>query len=246
MDQVSRHEALRGLALALTDAAEFTAGIATLDDAVEALSTLRSKSLGFRIRLLDAKNLCLRAYCLRQLGHHDEAMRAYEKAIELLRHEDDTDERCKLLRGLANCFTTIRDWARARVFFDEARQLASCLPDERKRFNIGRIDCDFAILEMQSGNLEQAQLFNRAGVEAMRVSGDVWNQQIASLNQCGIELAVNSDAALQRDKIQAMIPLLVQLESVVALRAARKNIDLLATKSAAEPVQDWWSFVELT
>jgi tetratricopeptide (TPR) repeat protein len=246
LSPTSRHEALRGLALALADAAEFTAAIAALDDAVKALSQSRRRVAGSRTRLLEAKNLDLRAYCLRQLNQVDQSIASYEKAIQLLGDGGDADERCKLLRGLANSFIAKRDWKQARTWFDEARNISAILQTDRKRFNIGRIDCDFAILAMLSGSLEEAEVACNAGIEAMRACGDLWNQRIAVLNQCGVDLARNGDIARQRDAVQSTIPLLVQLESVVALRAARKNIDQLAADALAESVRDWWTFVELT
>ena len=80
----------------------------------------------------------------------------------------------------------------------------------------------------------------------MRACGDFWNQCIASMNLIGIEFADNGNIMRKRDAVQGLIPLLVRLESVVALRAARRIMERVSSRPAVGLVGDWWVFVELT
>jgi tetratricopeptide (TPR) repeat protein len=246
LDPRSSHEAMRALALALADAAEFATAVAVLDDAAEMLALEENRQAVPDARLLEAKNLDLKAYCQRQLGRLDESILTYELALGRLGLEGYPEERCKLLRGLANSWTATRDWGKARSSFEEARARTPEMERRRSVFDNGRLDCDTAILEIRQGHLAEADSLCRRGREAMRSCGDLWNERIAALNQCGIDLARTGDVARQVEAAQGTIQSLVQLESVVALRAARTNIERLTAGTAPAPASEWWVFVELT
>lgn len=246
-DSVSYHESIRGFALARADTADFKSAVDLLDNAMEALDEANEVISHSDLHNFKAKNLDLRAYCQRHIEDQlDSSVYTYKKALELMELCEVKDERCKLLRGLGNSMIAKKNWEKAKLYFDDSYNVALKLPNKHRLFNIGRINCDLAILQVLTGEPGEAKKTCKKGINAMRENDDFWNERIAFMNLCGIELALTFDTVRAEEHIKALLRDFVRIENVLALQVLRKNSENLSSASELSKVCEWWEFVELT
>jgi tetratricopeptide (TPR) repeat protein len=245
-DPIGYHEATRGLALALTDMADFRSAINLLRDVIEVLDDTDGQISQDDLNQYKAKNFDLMAYCQRQLGPSENSVRTYHRALNLLSQNEYEDERCKLLRGLGNSLVVQGDYQQAKKYFNKSKIVAQQLPIHRRVFNEGRINCDLSILETLNGDLETAKRTCSNGMNAMKKCGDVWNERIAYMNLTGIELALVYDVETATDRLRTLIEQFIHLENRLALRVAREHLEALKLAPERAKTIKKWRYLELT
>lgn len=242
---ITYQEATRGLALAQADMAEYSDSIKHLHEAIDVLEDTSEQIAPDEVNRYKAKDLELIAYCERHLKRFDNSADTYRNALRLLVTSGCEDDRCKSLRGLGNSLLALGDYSQARQLFDDSEEIAKDLPTPRRIFNLGRINCDRAILEMHNGDLGTAKMLCIDGMSAMRECGDLWNERIASMNLCGIELALHGDVEDVSMRLKALIEEFNKLENLLALQCAAENLETLVCSPATVRTPNGWNYVEL-
>jgi len=233
-----RAHALRGLALALTDGADFEGALRVLKRSQSLVRRAAHEEL--RYSLL-ARIEAIKAYCLRHMGQLDASNAAYQEGIGAARRAGDMDALCKLLRGQANSERVRGALDRAEELLEMASDATRTQDAQRRQFDLGRIDCDSALLAAQRGDWAAAEEACGRGRLAMAAHDDVWNERIAALNLIGIQLRRGQSSETSGDVLQAVLSDMVNLENVVGVRYAKRNSEILGTHDRAG-----WLFLEFT
>jgi serine/threonine protein kinase/tetratricopeptide (TPR) repeat protein len=131
-----------------------------------------------------------------RVGRNDEALKQYERALDLARARQDREREVDLMLDIATTFDWLDDYNRSATFVEEAQTLAEGMDNPLLK---ARIDLGRGRAKLRHNFAEEAKkLTLRAAERAQALGDDAYETHVIALLMAGAALGVLGDAEASR------------------------------------------------